>query len=71
MALLYADDLSTLTYSVDKGEKMLRILNEECARFGLYVSFNKTYTQVSNDRPDKIDCSSLMKVAGHKIGNVP
>lgn len=43
MVFLYVDDLSIFIYSVDKGEKMFWILNEECVCFGLYVLFNKIY----------------------------
>ena len=44
-ALLFADDETELEYDVEVLEKILIIMDDECARFGLYVSFKKTFTQ--------------------------
>ena len=44
-ALLFADDLSELNYDLDSLKTVLEIMDSECARFGLYVSFKKTFVQ--------------------------
>ena len=45
MALLFADDIQELNYDLETLEEILKIMHEECARFGLYISFSKTFTQ--------------------------
>jgi len=44
-ALLFADDIQELGYDLDTLEEILTIMHEQCQRFGLYVSFKKTFTQ--------------------------
>jgi hypothetical protein len=44
-ALLFADDLTELALDLDTLERVLVIMDRECNRFGLYVSFAKTFTQ--------------------------
>ena len=44
-ALLFADDLTELAHDLDTLERILVIMDRECNRFGLYVSFAKTFTQ--------------------------
>ena len=71
-ALLFADDLTALTSGPEEAEKTLDILNQECARWGLYVSFGKTYTQewpAGNEKLQYTD-ESLFSVDGNKIGDV-
>ena len=36
-ALLFAEDLTELSYDFDTLQKILKIMDEECHRFGLYV----------------------------------
>jgi len=54
-ALLFADDLTELSYDFDTLQKILKIMDEECHRFGLYVSFKKTFVQewpVGKEKPE-------------------
>ena len=44
-ALLFADDETELEEDPVKLKRILEIMDEECSRFGLYVSFKKTFTQ--------------------------
>ena len=44
-ALLFADDETELEYDPEVLGKILIIMDDECSRFGLYVSFKKTFIQ--------------------------
>ena len=68
-ALLYADDVGSISTTVEESRQILEILDSVCRRFGLYVSFKKTFTQVFNCS-DLCDVDSLYAVAGHSIQNV-
>ena len=47
-ALLYADDVGSISTSRQESKRILEILDSVCRRFGLYISFKKTFTQVFN-----------------------
>ena len=71
-ALLYADDLTALTDGPDQAKKILEILNDECRRWGLYVSFGKTYTPEWPTGGDELSHSgkSLFSIGENAIGHL-
>ena len=67
--ILYADDVALFCKTVDEAEKLLKIINETCKRFGLTISFEKTTTQVFHNE-ELADLPSLLSVGSNVIENV-
>ena len=67
--ILYADDLVLFCKSVDEVEKIMKILNDTCSRFGLTISFTKTKTQVFNNE-ELASLPSLFAVGENVVENV-
>ena len=71
-ALLFADDLNEWCKDINNLEKIIKIMEHEFSRFGLYVSFKKTSTQewAARGKPEFSDRNSMFTIAGNEIENV-
>ena len=52
--ILYADDIVLFAKNIYEVQKLLRILNTTCKRYGLNISWKKTKTQVFNDPSNQL-----------------
>ena len=71
-ALLFADDDTELEEDPEKLKKVLQIMDEECSRFGLYVSFKKTFTQewpVGTSKPETEPDKPLFEITDSNGNN--
>ena len=78
-ALLFADDLTELTYDPRTAQKIIhktkyktKIIDKTCKRFSLYVSFKKSFIQewpAANDPVQNTPEEALFTVNGNPIVN--
>ena len=66
---MYADDVALCCKNVGEAEAILNVINNTCKRFGLSVSFNKTKTQVFNNK-QLAEKPSLFSIGEEKVENV-
>ena len=67
--ILYADDAVLFCKTPEEAQKILSIINDTCKRFGLTLSFDKTKTQVFNNKV-LADQETLFSIDGEVIENV-
>ena len=67
--ILYADDVVLFSKTAQEAEQILTIIDDTCKRFGLSISFNKTKTQVFNNK-ELSEKPSIITVNGNEIENV-
>ena len=67
--ILYADDVVLFSKTAQEAEQILTIIDDTCKRFGLSISFNKTKTQVFNNK-ELSEKPSIITVNENEIENV-
>ena len=69
-ALKFADDYTGLSKGPEMSKRIIQIIDEECTRYGLYISYKKTHTQelpVGDVAPIHEDGEVMFEVNGNEI----